>query len=160
MGGFAGDRGAVRAAGAAGGILVWFGLVWPAVGLWPHRLKVFEGLRHGSAKKLYPRSYLSLADGTWVRPMPYSLPQGLVRSRNQSADLSLALRLSNCWTNLSVVGGGRGCIGVGGGTCWAALWGPVCGAGVCGEKKGRLCQPSSLGVAGQFLVPMGLVLGG
>ena len=38
------------------------GLVWSAPSLWPHRLKVSEGLRHGSAKKLYPWSYLSPCD--------------------------------------------------------------------------------------------------
>ena len=38
--------------------------------------------------------------------------------------------------------------------------GPVCGAGACKGKKGRLCQRSSLGVAGQFPGLMGLVLGG
>ena len=51
---------------------------------------------------LYPQSYLSPGGGTWVRPMPFSLPQGLVRPGNQSPDLSLALRLSNRWTNHSV----------------------------------------------------------
>ena len=35
----------------------------------------------------------------------------------------------------------------------------MCGAGVCKGKKGMLCQPSSLGVAGRFPGPMGL-LGG
>ena len=37
-----------------------------------------------------------------VPPMPYSLPQGLVRSGSRSTYLSLALRLSNRWTNHSV----------------------------------------------------------
>ena len=42
--------------------------------------------------------------GTW------GLPMGLVCSGNQSTDLSLALRLSNRWTNHPVKrgGGGRG----------------------------------------------------
>ena len=31
--------------------------------------------------------------------------------------------------------------------------------GMCGEEKRRLCQPSSLGVAGRFLRPIGLVVG-
>ena len=51
--------------GGVGGVwevVVWFGLVWSAPSPWPHRLKVSEGLRHGSAKKLYARSYLSPGD--------------------------------------------------------------------------------------------------
>ena len=52
--------------------------------------------------KLYPQSYLSPWGGTWARPMPFSLPQALVRPGNRSNDLLLALRLSNRWTNHSL----------------------------------------------------------
>ena len=34
--------------------------------------------------ELYPASYLSPGGGTWARPMPYSLPEGLVRPGNRS----------------------------------------------------------------------------
>ena len=42
------------------------------------------------------------------------------------------------------------------------LWcgGLVIGASVCGKVQGRLRQPPSLGVAGWFPGPIGLVLGG
>ena len=36
----------------------------------------------------------------------------------------------------------------GGGACRGSAEGPVRGAGALGERRGRLCQPSSLGVAG------------
>ena len=49
-----GERGVER-----GGERVRFGLVWLAPDPWPHRLKVSEGLRHGNAKQLHPRSYRS-----------------------------------------------------------------------------------------------------
>ena len=34
------------------------------------------------------------------------------------------------------------------------------GRACCGERRGRVCQPSSLGVAGPFLKPWRAVLGG
>ena len=39
--------------------------------------------------------------------------------------------------------------GGGGGACRAVAVGHVCGEGVCGGEEGRLCRPSSLGVAGR-----------
>ena len=96
---------------------VWFGLVWLAPGLWPHRLKVSEGLRHGSAKKLYPWSYLSPGDyRPWGPPMPRFAHPGVIRSGFRSTDHSLATRLSNRWTNISVpLEGALGGAGGGGG---------------------------------------------
>ena len=64
--GGAGDRAkgsAGAGGGGAGGTGARFGLV-PGPG--PHRLKVSEGLRHGSAKTLYPQSYRSAGDSRHV----------------------------------------------------------------------------------------------
>ena len=99
--------------GGGGGLwfgLVWFGLVWLAPGPWPRRLKVSEGLRHGAQRSSLPAA-TSLAwrfPAHGVCPCRDSLPKGLVRSRNRPSELSLALQLSNCWTNHSALGGGGG----------------------------------------------------
>ena len=97
------------------------------------------------------------------------LPRRLRSPAARGLHVVICLTCEVGWTGVQRIGVVQGAAG---GT--ASAWGrggdagPRCGGlcvrrgcvGVCGEKKGRLCQPSSLGVAGQFLVPMGLVLGG
>ena len=79
--------------------------VWYAPGIDPTTSRLRFGCPTAGPtipSKLYLQSYLSPRGSTWARPMPFSLPQGLVRPGNRSNHLSLALRLSNLWTNHSV----------------------------------------------------------
>ena len=55
----AGGMGRVFPKGEGG--LVWFGLGWSALGPWPHRLKVSEGLRHGAQRSSIPGATAPLA---------------------------------------------------------------------------------------------------
>ena len=110
---------------------------------WPHRLKVSEGLRHGSAKKLFPRSYLSPGNCRHIGSAHAAIRSPGFGTLRESIQRSLACASAAQPLDQPFCAGGGGGLGRGGsgwgfggvregrgggGSSWGNLgWGPSVG---------------------------------